>query len=181
MKVLVDSCILLDLFLEDQAWKKWSQVTIEHFKNSACELCINPIVYSETSIAFESKEQADEALTMFTCLELSSDICYTAGQIYRDYCFSRRENFAKIKTKSTSKKLIAPDFYIGAHAHCLSIPVITRNSTHFKKYFPGLFNKGLAVVPQSFNPVEFNYPEIKNTPSQYVLKKLGNREIVQLR
>ena len=50
--VLVDSCILLDLFTADPTWADWSEETLESYSRSH-SLYINSVTYAEVSVGFE--------------------------------------------------------------------------------------------------------------------------------
>ncbi len=47
--ILVDSNVILDIFLNDPEWADWSETTLERYSESAT-LYINPIIYTEISI-----------------------------------------------------------------------------------------------------------------------------------
>ncbi len=49
--VLIDSCVLLDLFSNDDNWGNWSENILEHYSQTNT-LYINSIVYTEVSIGF---------------------------------------------------------------------------------------------------------------------------------
>ena len=57
--VLVDSNIILDVFLDDPNWAEWSESKLEKF-SAITKLFINPIVYSEVSIGFKRIEELEE-------------------------------------------------------------------------------------------------------------------------
>jgi len=59
--VLVDSNIILDIFLNDPNWANWSECTLENYSQTTT-LYINPIVYSEVSIGFERIEELESAI-----------------------------------------------------------------------------------------------------------------------
>ena len=54
--ILVDSNILLDLFLNDQEWADWSESQLDLFSYDHI-LYINAMIYSEVSIGFEKIEE----------------------------------------------------------------------------------------------------------------------------
>ena len=59
--ILVDSIIILDVFLDDPSWAEWSESKLEKF-SSLTKLFINPVVYSEVSIGFQRIEALESAL-----------------------------------------------------------------------------------------------------------------------
>ena len=75
-KVLVDSNIILDLFLDDPKWAKWSETTLENQARHST-LCINPIIYTEISIGFNKVEEIEEQFSD-RCFKNCGDIEFTA-------------------------------------------------------------------------------------------------------
>ena len=126
--ILVDSNILLDIFTQDPVWYSWSSTTLMDLLDEHC-LAINPIIYSEISIRFQNIEDLEKALPFdnFEFLPLSKEIAFLAGKCFLSY----RKN-------GGLKKAPLPDFYIGAHATILKIPLLTRDLTLYRTYFPHL-------------------------------------------
>jgi len=124
--LLVDSNVILDLFLNDPHWADWSEsVLAEH---SACAILhINPIVYTEVSIGFERIEDLELALHEggFKMLEIPKEALFLAGKVYLKY-----------KRSGGAKGSPLPDFYIGAHAAVLGMDLITRDTGRYRTYFP---------------------------------------------
>ncbi len=61
-KILVDSNVILDLFLDDPKWAKWSETTLENQPRHS-SICINPIIYTEISIGFKRMEDLEKAVS----------------------------------------------------------------------------------------------------------------------
>ncbi len=59
--ILVDSNVILDIFLDDPNWADWSESKLEKF-SSTKNLFINSVVYSEVSIGLERIEDLASAL-----------------------------------------------------------------------------------------------------------------------
>jgi predicted nucleic acid-binding protein len=125
-RVLIDSNIMLDIFLNDPQWADWSETVLNQYGDSHI-LCINPIIYSEVSIGFEGIEALEAALTAadFQMLDLPKEALFLAGKAFVQY---RRQKGTKFST--------LPDFFIGAHAAVLQIALITRDVSRYKTYFP---------------------------------------------
>ena len=124
--VLVDSNIILDVFVDDPEWADWSEAKLAEF-SSKTNLYINPVVYSEVSIGFKRIEELESALNRggFQMLEIPKEALFLAGKAYLKY------------RKSTgSKRSPLPDFYIGAQAAILSMDLITRDEKRYRTYFP---------------------------------------------
>jgi len=127
-KILVDSNVILDIFTNDPIWYFWSQSTL----NKYClqyELCINSIIYTEISIGFNLIEELEATINWchFNLIKIPNEALFLAGKVFMKY----KEN----KGQKTSP---LPDFFIGAHASVLNIPLITRDTTRMKFYFPKL-------------------------------------------
>jgi predicted nucleic acid-binding protein len=104
--ILVDSNIILDVFLNDPIWADWSESTLERYVHYA-KLYINSIVYSEISISFELIEDLESAIAKagFQMLEIPKEALFLAGKVYLQY-----------KKRKGVKRAPLPDFYIGAQA-----------------------------------------------------------------
>jgi predicted nucleic acid-binding protein len=124
--ILVDSNIILDVFLDDPNWAEWSESKLEKF-SSLTKLFINPIVYSEVSIGFNRIEDLESALNRggFQMLEIPKEALFLAGKAFLAYR----------KNRGTSKSPL-PDFYIGAQAAILEMDLITRDASRYRTYFP---------------------------------------------
>ncbi|MBU0993356.1 MAG: PIN domain-containing protein [Proteobacteria bacterium] len=124
--VLVDSNIILDIFLDDPKWADWSESTLERYAEHST-LYINPVVYTEISIGFERIEDLETAVLNggFEMLQLSKEALFLAGKVFLKY---RKNKGAKLSP--------LPDFYIGAQAAILGIDLITRDTARYRTYFP---------------------------------------------
>lgn len=122
--MIVDSNIILDIVTDDPVWVEWSLRTLEQQKEA---LGINPIIYAEVSVKIPSIEQLDDILRPFKRLSLPYEAGFLAGKAFLSY-----------KQKEGTKTTPLPDFFIGAHAAILAIPLITRDVQRYKTYFPTL-------------------------------------------
>ena len=124
--VLIDSCVLLDLFTNDVNWADWSETTLEKYSQTNT-LYINSIVYTEVSIGFERIEDVENALDAMgvRVLELPREALFLTGKVYLKY----RKN-------KGIKASPLPDFFIGAHASVSRLGLVTRDVARYKTYFP---------------------------------------------
>ena len=124
--VLVDSCILLDLFTDDPNWAAWSQRKLEEYSRIN-SLYINSIIYTELSMAFQKIEELEEAINMLNLrvLEIPREALFLTGKVFLKYR----------KNKGTNNSPL-PDFFIGAHASVSNFSLITRDVSKFTTYFP---------------------------------------------
>ena len=126
--VLVDSNVLLDVLTEDPRWFNWSSETLARQAEQAV-LVINPLIYAEVSVGFESIEELEEALppTMLQREALPWEAGFLAGKCFRTY-----------RRRSGARHSPLPDFYIGAHAAVAGMALLTRDPARYRTYFPRL-------------------------------------------
>ena len=126
--ILVDSCILLDLFTNDPDWADWSEHILEQYGQTNT-LFINSIIYTEVSIGFNRIEEIEAALEQagIRVLEIPREALFLAGKVFLNYRKSKGTRYSTL-----------PDFYIGAHATVSTFDVITRDTSKFQTYFPNL-------------------------------------------
>ncbi|OIN95970.1 MAG: DNA-binding protein [Deltaproteobacteria bacterium CG1_02_45_11] len=124
--VLVDSNIILDVFLNDLKWADWSESKLEEYSYYST-LYINTIVYSEISIGFKLIEELENAINKagFQMLEIPKEALFLAGKAYLKY-----------KRKKGMKRTPLPDFFIGAQAAVLNLDLLTRDVSRYQSYFP---------------------------------------------
>ncbi|HPD60608.1 MAG TPA: type II toxin-antitoxin system VapC family toxin [Thermodesulfobacteriota bacterium] len=124
--VLVDSNIILDVFLNDVKWADWSESKLEEYSEHA-SLYINSIIYSEISIGFKLIEDLESAISKvgFQLLEIPKEALFLAGKAYLKY-----------KRRKGVKKTPLPDFFIGAQAAVLNLDLLTRDASRYRAYFP---------------------------------------------
>lgn len=124
--ILVDTNILLDIVTEDPNWKEWSEQQLENAKLIG-SVIINPVIYSELSIAFARIEEVEAFI---------SDAPLIVEPIPREALFMAAKSFLKYRRRDGKKHGILPDFYIGAHAAVEKCPILTRDVKRFRTNFP---------------------------------------------
>jgi predicted nucleic acid-binding protein len=124
--VLVDSNIILDVFLDDLKWADWSESKLEEYSYSSL-LYINSIIYSEISIGFKLIEELEVAVSKagLQLLEIPKEALFLAGKA-----------FLKYRRRKGLKKTPLPDFFIGAQAAVLNLDLLTRDVSRYQSYFP---------------------------------------------
>jgi predicted nucleic acid-binding protein len=124
--ILVDSNVILDLFLNDPAWADRSEAALEKYSQQAI-LYINSIIYSEISIGFELIENLENAIAKagFQMLEIPKEALFLAGKV-----------FLKYKRRRGTKRTPLPDFFIGAQAAVFKLELLTRDISRYRTYFP---------------------------------------------
>ncbi|MDX2242684.1 MAG: type II toxin-antitoxin system VapC family toxin [Leptolyngbyaceae cyanobacterium bins.302] len=126
--ILVDSNIILDIVTKDSIWFDWSSEQVIQGTDQG-NLIINPIIYAEVSIGFAEVEELDQALPsgLFQRQPLPWNAAFLAGKA-----------FLRHRQRGGTRHSPLPDFYIGAHAVILKIPLLTRDVNRYRTYFPDL-------------------------------------------
>ena len=124
--VLVDSCILLDLFTNNPKFVDWSESILYQYSQTNT-LYINSIIYTEISIGFNNIEEVEKAVSSLNLkvLEAPREALFLAGKA-----------FLKYKKNTGTKNSTLPDFFIGAHASISGFGLITRDKSKYNTYFP---------------------------------------------
>jgi predicted nucleic acid-binding protein len=122
--VLVDTNILFDVLHDDPLWGTWSG---EKLAAHHTELIINPLIYAELCYGAAARREVEEIVEGFALrLEnLPREALFLCAQAYRTY-----------RQRGGIKTAPLADFFIGAHAQALSIPILTRDTRRYETYFP---------------------------------------------
>ncbi|HQU92896.1 MAG TPA: type II toxin-antitoxin system VapC family toxin [Pyrinomonadaceae bacterium] len=125
---MIDSNVLLDLYDRSSKWHEWSASILSSVGDSA-ELVINPIIYAEASIRFETPAEFDEVFSPedFVRRAIPFAAAFLAGKAHVEY---RRRGGVRAAT--------LPDFFIGAHAAISGYKILTRDPRRFRRYFPAV-------------------------------------------
>jgi len=125
---LVDSCVLLDVITGDERWADWSAEQIA-LAMDAGRVVINPLIYAEVSVGYETVEEMDELLP-------ASD--YDREQMPYVAGFAAGKAFLRYRRGGGDKRSPMPDFYIGAHAAVAGYRLLTRDVSRYQTYFPNI-------------------------------------------
>ncbi|HEU4658229.1 MAG TPA: type II toxin-antitoxin system VapC family toxin [Capillimicrobium sp.] len=126
MTTLVDANVLLDVIEEDPHWFGWSSHAIQAAA-AAGPLAINPIIYAEVSLGYDTIEELDHVLEPFVRLQLPYEAGFLAARCYERY-----------RRAGGIRRSPLPDFYIGAHAAIEGHALLTRDAARYRTYFPAL-------------------------------------------
>ena len=126
--LLVDTNVLVDVLQDDPQWAEWS-ISQLRAQASVHQLVINPVIYAEMSLSFSTLEALDDVLVTMG-LELR--------EIPRPALFLAAKAYAQYRKRGGAKQQVLPDFFIGAHAAVEGWPLLTRDASRFRIYFPGL-------------------------------------------
>ncbi len=98
--MLIDSCVLLDIFTDDPSWADWSEkMLVKHSQTNT--LHINSIIYTEVSIGFNDIEEVELAV---------KEAGVKALEIPREALFLAGKTFLKYKRNKGTKSSTLPDF-----------------------------------------------------------------------
>lgn len=127
-EILVDSNVLLDVVTDDRDWGEWSRSALRRGANDSI-LAINPLIYAEASVGFDTIEALEDALPveLYRRDELPYEAAYLAGKVFLEY-----------RRRGGTRRSPLPDFYIGAHAAVAGYRLLTRDASRYSTYFPNL-------------------------------------------
>jgi predicted nucleic acid-binding protein len=124
--LLVDTNVLVDVLEDDPQWAEWSAAQLRA-QAQVHELSINPVVYAELSLVFDSVSALDRALhdMGLVLLELPRPALFLAGRA-----------FVKYRREGGRRSSVLADFFIGAHAAVLGCGILTRDARRYRHHFP---------------------------------------------
>jgi len=123
---LVDTNVLVDVFEDDPVWADWSEQQLRA-QSQVHELSINPVIYSEVSLVFDSVRATDDALDR---------LGVTFREVPRAALFLAGRAFVKYRRGGGTKTSVLADFFIGAHAAVLGCGILTRDGRRYRTHFP---------------------------------------------
>ena len=121
-----DTNVLIDVATNNPDWAEWSRRALAA-AHARGPLLINVVVYAEIAISFASAKDCDAELAPFdlTIAEVPRQAAFRAAQAFRDY-----------RRAGGVRAAVLPDFFIGAHASVLKLPLLTRDARRYRAYFP---------------------------------------------
>jgi predicted nucleic acid-binding protein len=124
--VLVDTNVVVDVWQDHAEWSDWSVAQLRA-QSQVHELAINPIIYAELSLSFESIDALDARV---------ADLDLTLYELPRAALFLAGKAFLKYRRAGGGKSGVLADFFIGAHAAVLECAILTRDAARYRTYFP---------------------------------------------
>ena len=125
---LVDANVLLDIFTQDPKWLGWSLARLEDASLQGPVL-INDVIYAETSARYRDLGDFERALM---------NVGVTIAPMPREALFLAGKAFVQYRAAGGGRTGVLSDFFIGAHAATLAIPLLTRDVRRYRSYFPKL-------------------------------------------
>jgi predicted nucleic acid-binding protein len=122
--LLVDTNVLVDVLENDPAWADWSEQQLRA-QSQVHELAINPVIYAELTLAFDSVAATDAAVEGLVLHEIPRSALFLAGRA-----------FVKYRREGGTKGNVLSDCFIGAHAAVLRCGILTRDGRRYRNHFP---------------------------------------------
>lgn len=136
MPTLIDTNLILDIATDDPVWADWSDARITQFQESG--LIVNPVIFAELCTGADHLEEVELILVQLKLelVELTREALFLAGKAFSQY-----------RRRGGTKTSPLPDFFIGAQASVLNVPLLTRDPTRYRTYFP----KVELITPTGFD------------------------------
>lgn len=125
---LVDSNVLLDIFVRTPGWWEWSLAQLEDAALHG-PLLINDVIFAETSIRFPLIEDFEAAL---------AEAGIAVAPMPRMALFLAGKASVQYRNAGGVRSSVLPDFFIGAHATVEQLPLLTRDTRRYRTYFPAV-------------------------------------------
>lgn len=124
--IIIDTCAVI--YLTDKK-SPYHQITLDNVRTlkQTHELVYNDMIYTELSIGFKELTDLDFNLNLFgfRSIPFNKDVLQRTGHAFLEY---KRNDGNEIRP--------LPDFFIGAQAEVLNIPILTNDDGRYKTYFP---------------------------------------------
>ena len=124
--LLVDTNVLVDVLEDDPLWADWSVQQLRA-QSQVHQLFINPVIYAELSLTFDSVKELDAAI---------EGIGLKVQEMPRPALFLAGRAFLKYRRGGGTRTNVLADFFIGAHASVLGCGILTRDGRRYRNYFP---------------------------------------------
>ena len=126
--LLVDTNVLVDVLENDPSWADWSIGQLRA-QSKIHRLAINPIIYSELSLAFSTLEALDQSV---------EDLGLVMIEMPRPALFLAGKAFVRYRRQGGTKVNVLGDLFIGAHAAVAHFPLLTRDTRRYASYYPSV-------------------------------------------
>ena len=92
-------------------------------------MLINPVIYAEPAPAYDMIEKLDAAIDA---------VGLEFHDIPRAALFLASRTYVQYRRRGGTRRSVLPDFFVGAHAAVLDVPLLTRDMHRYRAYFPSL-------------------------------------------
>jgi predicted nucleic acid-binding protein len=125
---LIDTNVLLDVVTRDPVWLQWSIAALDAASADG-RILINAVIYAELS----GRYSEIEALDTFV-----DGIGLEFVEFPRASLFLAGKTFGRYRLSGGTRTSVLPDFFIGAQASVLDLPILTRDVRRYRTYFPSV-------------------------------------------
>jgi predicted nucleic acid-binding protein len=122
----VDTNVLLDIATGDLSWSSWSIAALDDASMEG-PLLINAVIYAELSTRYGRIEELDQFV---------DGVGLELVEFPRASLFLAAKAFDRYRSSGGAKTGVLPDFFIGAQASILQLPILTRDVRRYRTYFP---------------------------------------------
>lgn len=123
---IVDTNVLLDLLTDDAVWYDWSLGQLNQAQLSG-PILYNDLIYAELAVRFDSTAPLDEFID-------AVGLEHTG--MPRPALFLAAKAHKRYRAAGGTRTGVLSDFFIGAHAAALDVPILTRDVSRYRTYFP---------------------------------------------
>jgi predicted nucleic acid-binding protein len=119
---------------EDKNWISWSKKQLSTY---TYRLVINPMIFTELCYHANSPKEVEQMVVLLgiNYQDFNLESLYLTSQANKTY-----------RLQGGQKSTPLTDFFIGAHAMSLKVPVLTRDTHRYKTYFPSV----LLISPETY-------------------------------
>jgi predicted nucleic acid-binding protein len=123
---LVDTNILIDIATRDPIWVTRSRAALEQRAGLGALLLLD-VVFAELAAGFARVVDCSDFVDALGIehASMSRPSLWLAGRAFREY-----------RQRGGARTSVLPDFFIGAHASVLGVPLQTRDAGRYRTYFP---------------------------------------------
>lgn len=142
MTAFFDTSVVIALVNPAERNHSWSLAELTSRQKEGAAI-ISDVVYAEVAAGLPSQADLDAIIARFGFQRAERDdrALFNAGQRYKQY---RKTKGSELKSN------VLADFFIGAAAQALDVPIVTANPKDFRNFFSGLVivhPSGQEVVP----------------------------------
>lgn len=132
MVTLFDTNVLIGAFDPASEFHAWADATLFEALSEG-SAAVNPVILAELCVGDAEPETVQEKLRDLgvVFLDLPCSAAERAAEAFAACLTERRNAGAGSRSKTP-----LPDFFIGAHAELLAIPIATVDTGRYRTYFP---------------------------------------------
>lgn len=131
--ILFDTNVLIYAFDPDSEFSGWARGTLKDALAGG-GASINPVILAELCVGDREPETVELRLAALGMhfLDLKVEISAACAEDFGRYLLARRG------AGEIDRKTPLPDFFIGAHASVLGLPLATVDTVRYRTYFPSV-------------------------------------------